>query len=150
MKLCGELGHENKDGRPCGKPQGLGVEGTDAGPCRYHDGRDRRTREAIKKAVLKSLARPELTLREVAQKVGRALEKSVADSILSSDPGALKTDDGREMSEAEARRKLETEVLLKAELHALFEVREPDAIRIVRMDPVPGDEELREYLSEPS
>ncbi len=53
MKVCGELGHENKDGRPCSKPQGWGVEGTDAGPCRYHDGRDRRPREAIKKAVLK-------------------------------------------------------------------------------------------------
>ena len=72
MKLCGELGHEKKDGQPCSKPQGWGVEGTDEGPCRYHDGRDQRTRDATKKAVLKYLARPELTLREVARKVGRA------------------------------------------------------------------------------
>lgn len=70
--LCGDLGHKNRDGNPCRKPLGWGIKGRDTGPCRYHDGRDQGTRERIKKGIVEYLARPELTLRQVGRKVGRA------------------------------------------------------------------------------
>jgi hypothetical protein len=70
--LCGELGHTNRDRRPCRKRQGWGIKRVDKGPCRYHDGRDQGTREALKKQVIHYLRQPELTLREVGRKVGRA------------------------------------------------------------------------------
>ena len=70
--LCGDLGHTNRDGEACKKRQGWGIDGVAKGPCRYHDGRDQGTKDAIKKEVLQYLQQPELTMREVGRKVGRA------------------------------------------------------------------------------
>ena len=70
--LCGDLGHTNRDGRLCRKRQGWGIEGAARGPCRYHYVQEEGTMDAIKKEVLHHLRDPNLVLREVCRKVGRA------------------------------------------------------------------------------
>jgi transposase-like protein len=70
MTLCGDLGHKKRDGQPCRKSKGWGIRGATSGPCRYHDGRDQVTRKRLKKRVIDYLEQPELTLREIAAKVG--------------------------------------------------------------------------------
>lgn len=72
MMRCGDLGHKNRNGDPCAKPQGLGVRGADTGPCRYHTESVQGTRKVLKKRVVEYLPRADLTLLEVGRKVGRA------------------------------------------------------------------------------
>jgi len=59
-----------------------------------------------------------------------------------------KDEDGRALTEAEARLRLRSQVRWSVHLHTNFEVDDQGAIRLIQMDPVPSDDQVVDYLTE--
>jgi hypothetical protein len=76
------------------------------------------------------------------------LSREQIEDLLAKYPSLHLDGGGQKLTPPEARLQLRSKVRWFARLHTAFEVDQPEAIRVIQMDPVPTDEQVIDYLNE--